>query len=82
MSGLIRFLIAAALVVAATVWLADRPGAVRFDWLGWRVETSVPVVLLLALIFSAVLSLLWRSWDLLRGGFRAFGRGRRGRQGA
>lgn len=39
------FVALVALLVAAAIWLADRPGMVAVEWLGWRLDTSVPVLL-------------------------------------
>ncbi|MCR6629519.1 MAG: hypothetical protein NVV74_05355 [Magnetospirillum sp.] len=50
---LILFVAATALLVAAAVWLADRPGAVTIRWQGWRVDTTVPVLVLLLLALLA-----------------------------
>lgn len=78
------FLVVTALVVGAAVWLADRPGEVIIHWLGWRVDTSVPV-LVLALV--AVLALggfvlkLARSVLGAPGRFLAARRARRTRDG-
>lgn len=61
------FLIIAA-VAAGAAWMADHPGAVAIDWLGYRFETSFALLLLgLILLFVALtgaLSLLRR----VRGG--------------
>jgi HemY protein len=46
MLRLISFLIFVGLAVAGSVWMADRPGDVTVQWLGWRVDTSVPILLL------------------------------------
>ena len=44
-----------AVLVAAAVWLANRPGSVSVEWLGWRIE-NLPVgfILLGALILVVV----------------------------
>lgn len=39
------FILLTALLVGACVWVADRPGAVTIHWLGWRLDTTVPVLL-------------------------------------
>ncbi len=52
------------LLIALAVWVADRPGQVVFDWMEYRIETTVGVVLfviLLLMIFSAYGYRLWRS---------------------
>ncbi|MBW7851833.1 MAG: heme biosynthesis protein HemY [Rhodospirillales bacterium] len=67
MLRLLIYLVTLAILIAAAVWLADRPGAVAVDWLGWRIETSVPVLLiglfLVVVLFSAVI----RFWRLVVG---------------
>ncbi|MBC7907141.1 MAG: heme biosynthesis HemY N-terminal domain-containing protein, partial [Rhodospirillaceae bacterium] len=50
------FILVTALVVAAAVWLADRPGEVVIHWQGWRVDTTVPVLVLGLLAILAVAS--------------------------
>lgn len=45
-----------ALLIFGSVWLADRPGAVAVEWLGWRLQTSVPVLLLLLLLAAGLLT--------------------------
>lgn len=52
-------LLVAALVVVA-VWLAERPGQVSVHWLGWRIDTSVPVLLVAMLAFMTLVSVLAR----------------------
>ena len=56
MLRLLSFAVITAALVAGSVWLADRPGQVLVEWLGWRIETSVPVLLLALLIVGALLS--------------------------
>src|SRR5438132_2955708 len=50
-------------VVAAAVFLADRPGRVDIVWQGWQIETSVGVLVaaavLAALVVWLVVSALW-----------------------
>ena len=41
---LIRFLIIAALAAGA-VWLAERPGTLTLDWLGYRIEIPIMAAL-------------------------------------
>jgi len=59
---LVWFVIAAAAMFAA-VWLADRPGTVTAEWHGWRLDTSVGVILIavvLLILLSIALWLLYR----------------------
>jgi HemY protein len=67
MLRVLSFVIAVALLVAGAVWLADHPGAVMVEWLGWRIETSVPVVLMTLLVAAvAVVAILRMLADLWR----------------
>ncbi len=50
----IIFFIKLAIVVAVAVWLAERPGAVEIDWLGYHVETSMGILLLVVFILMLV----------------------------
>ena len=45
MRRLIGRIIGIGLLVAIAVWLADRPGTVSLQWQGWRVDTSVAMLL-------------------------------------
>src|SRR6266699_4040573 len=68
MIRVVVFLGLVCLVALGIAWLADRPGEVAVTWLGWRIETSVIVLLaavaLLAALFLLLFSFargLWRS---------------------
>ncbi|HMB77710.1 MAG TPA: heme biosynthesis HemY N-terminal domain-containing protein [Kiloniellaceae bacterium] len=65
-----------AVLVAAAVWLANRPGSVSVEWLGWRIE-NLPVgfILLAILILIVVCALLYRLWRFLYRGPKNIGRG-------
>ena len=52
----ILFVIAAALGLA---WLADRPGSVTVEWLGYQIETSAFVGVLSVAVFVLALILIW-----------------------
>ncbi len=60
MRRLISFLLTAAVAVAVAVWLADRPGSVTILWLGWRVDTSMPVLLAAIVLVLVAISLAGR----------------------
>ena len=45
MGRLIGWIIGIGVLVALAVWLADRPGTVSLQWRGWRVDTSVAMLL-------------------------------------
>jgi HemY protein len=67
MLRLISFLILVGLAVAGSVWMADRPGEVTVQWLGWRVDTTVPILLLaVGILLVAAGALLRLLISLLR----------------
>ena len=72
-------LLLAAFMLGAA-WFADRPGQVAIEWEGWRLSTSVPVLLAAIAISAAIMALLYRCWSALVGAPRAFGRWRRERR--
>ena len=63
--GLI-FFIKLALLIAIGLWLSRRPGEVSIDWLGYRLETSVGILLLASLIVIVVAAILYRIWLMIR----------------
>jgi HemY protein len=69
-----------AILVAGSVFFADRPGSVAMVWEDWRIETSVAMLVLGVAIVSLVVAAL--VWILRRfvGGPRAFMRRRRERR--
>lgn len=67
MRRLLSFLLVTALVVAGAVWLADRPGEVMIRWQGWRLDTSVPVLLAALVVLMVLLSLVGRLIRLVFG---------------
>src|SRR4051812_2821657 len=56
MARLTLFVVVIGLLAAGAVWLADDPGLVTLSWRGWRVDTSVGV--LIALLVAIVLLIL------------------------
>ncbi|GAB3127600.1 heme biosynthesis HemY N-terminal domain-containing protein [Novispirillum itersonii] len=58
------FIAALAAIITVSVWLADNPGSVTLHWLGWRLDTGVPVLLLFFLLCLIVVLVLLR---LVRG---------------
>ena len=62
------------LVAAAAGWLADHPGTLRLDWLGYRIDTSVAVLVFSIAFIAAVTAILYRFWvDLRRAPHRILG---------
>ena len=65
--GMVKLSIYFTLVAVAAllaVWMADTPGQLTVDWLGWRMDTTVPVALILLGTLVAAL------WWLLNTGHR------------
>lgn len=66
MKRLLAFLLATGLVVAGAVWLADQPGEVVIHWQGWRVDTTVPVLLAALVVLLLLLAVTGRlAWLIL-----------------
>lgn len=65
MLRILGYIVVIGLLVAGAVWLADRPGHVMIDWLGYRLEASTGV--LLVALFVSVVSILVivRLWDAI-----------------
>src|SRR6185437_2163625 len=70
-------LIVIALLVAASVYVADRPGSVAVVWQGWRVDTSVSVLVLAVVAIAMAAAALFHVLRKVLGGPRAFMRSRR-----
>src|SRR6185503_20081821 len=65
---LFSYVLRAALLIALVVWLADNPGAVSLDWLGWHIDTSFAVLAAGVLLLLIIVVLLVRlGGRLLRG---------------
>ena len=63
---LIWFVIAAAAMLGA-VWLAERPGTLTAEWQGWRLDTSVGVLMVVAVLLCALAAGLYTLWRWLMG---------------
>ncbi len=64
MTRALWFLLKVAVVIAAAIWLADRPGIVSVHWLGYSVEAPFWVALLVTLAALGIAALGYR---LIRG---------------
>jgi len=73
-------LIVVALLVAASVYVADRPGSVEVLWQGWRIDTSVAVLVLAVVLVAMAAAALFHLLRKIIGGPRAFLRSRRERR--
>ena len=60
--------------------IANRPGSVTLDWLGYRIETTTAVLVTAVLVFSILLTALYRLWLTLRLAPRRMGQARRDRR--
>ncbi len=69
-------------VVAAAVWLADRPGRVSITWLGYNIDLKLGMAIAALVIFILVLYLLWRLWHIVRRAPTEYGVFRRNRRQA
>ncbi|HVM82959.1 MAG TPA: heme biosynthesis HemY N-terminal domain-containing protein [Candidatus Binatia bacterium] len=80
----IWFFIKLGLVVAAAIWLADRPGRVSIIWLGYNIDLAVGTAMAALVILILLLYVVWRVWHMVRrapGGFALFRRSRRQAKG-
>ena len=59
MIRVILFLLAAAVLAAGFVWVADRPGDVAITWMGYHIETSVMVAAFAVAVLVLVVILIW-----------------------
>jgi HemY protein len=62
MARTLFFFLKLAVLVAVAVWLADRPGEVSLQWLGWRVDTTVGVLLAAIFVLIVLTALIYRLW--------------------
>lgn len=76
----LRYFLVVGLLVAAAVWLADRPGHVAIAWEGWAIETNVGVLLIAILVIVGLLFSLFRVIADLRAAPKVFARWRTERQ--
>ena len=63
---MIRILLFVVGIIAAALafgWLADRPGAITVEWLGYEIKTSAFVG---ALVLAALVTVMMVAWALLR----------------
>ena len=60
------FVLLAAAMIAA-VWLAQRPGVVTIQWQGWRLDTSVGVLMVVVVLLCGLVTGLYTLWRWLMG---------------
>ncbi|MCZ4281078.1 heme biosynthesis protein HemY [Kiloniella laminariae] len=51
-----------ALLLAVVIWIANRPGTVEIDWIGYRLETSVGILFLGVVFIAMLAAYLYRLW--------------------
>ena len=63
MTRILLFVVGIIAAALAFGWLADRPGAITVEWLGYEIKTSAFVG---ALVLAVVVAVLMLAWSLLR----------------
>lgn len=59
MIRVVLFLALVAVLALGAAWIADRPGEVAITWLGYRLETSLMVLVVTVCVLIAAVLLLW-----------------------
>ena len=72
MRALFLFVVLVGLMVGAAVWLADDPGSISLVWRGWRVDTSVGVLVAVFLLTLAAALVILRFVATVSGSVRTF----------
>lgn len=80
MGRLLLYVLGVAVLVAAAVWLANDPGAVHLAWRGWRVDTSVGVLIAALVVLVAFIVLVIRLAGSIGAAMRALAAKRRERR--
>ena len=78
------FMVVLAALALAGVWLADNPGSVTVQWQGYRLDSSVALLLGAVAVVAVLAALAYRFWVVLRGlpaAARRWRLGRRQRRG-
>lgn len=60
------FLVGLCVVVVAVVWFVQNPGDVTMEWKGWRLDTSVGVLMIALVLIAFTAALTYRFWRFLR----------------
>lgn len=80
MIRLVLYVAVVAVLAVGAVWFANDPGAVTLVWRGWRLDTSVGVLLLMLVLVAFLLFLALRTLAAVRGASRAMTAARRSRR--
>jgi HemY protein len=65
MLRILTYILLVGLLVAGAVWLADRPGQVSIDWLGWRIEAAAGLLLVVFVLLVVSAIVVLRLWDAI-----------------
>lgn len=71
------FLLLLALLSIGAAVVADNPGVVFLEWLGYKVDTSIGVLFAGVLLVSVSLAIIFRVWFIFRSAPRRLGKARR-----
>ncbi|MBS0546857.1 MAG: heme biosynthesis protein HemY [Proteobacteria bacterium] len=63
----VLWFVAAVAMMLAAAWLAERPGTLTAEWRGWRIDTSVGVVLVVVMLLMLLGVILWLTWRSIVG---------------
>lgn len=66
MARWISFLVLLCVLVVGVVWFVQNPGDVTLEWRGWRIDTSVGVMMLGMAILAGATAAAYRFWRFLR----------------
>ena len=73
----IWFLILIVLFSLTAILVSDNPGTVSLKWLGYKVETSIGILLACVLFISILLTIFYRIWLAIRNAPKRLGKARR-----
>jgi len=74
------FLVLVVLAALAAVWLIDRPGTIAINWQGYRLETSVAVLVAVVALIAAIVAVAYRMLLALKRAPTRVGEAWRGRR--
>ncbi len=65
MARVLLFCAKIALLVALVYWLAERPGDVSIEWMGYRLDTSVGLLVFAVALLALLIAALYRLWRFI-----------------
>ena len=72
MIRIVLYVVMVAALVGGAVWLANDPGGATLTWRGWRIDTSVAVLVVAVVVFMAILGAAMKLFAWIRGSLRAY----------